>query len=88
MIVEVNDLEADPDDPTRTIARGWVDEGHVLERVTLGTVLIVAARAVWSAYGCVIDRATVTVPEEEAGTIDEITVLVDMSTWRQAEDHR
>jgi len=87
MIIEVDDLESDPGDPARILARGWVDDGHRLEQATVGRVLIVAARGGRSAFGSVLARRTLAVPEIEAGSADEITVQVDMTTWQRSEDH-
>jgi|GEM_PF-5315700 len=88
MIIEIDDLEPYPGDPARILARGWVDDGHHLEQATVGRVLIAAAEGGRSAYGSVLARRTLHVPEVEAGTADEITVQVDMTTWQRSGDHQ
>jgi hypothetical protein len=88
MIIQVGDLKPDPSDPARALARGRVEDGHRLERATAGTQLIVAAPTAGSGYGRVLARRTLPAPEIAAGTADEITVQVDMTTWHQTGDHR
>jgi hypothetical protein len=73
----------DLEDPTvGAFATGYVDLGHGLETVAPGSVLIVADEGAGSAFGYVIGRCR---PDRSA-PCDEITVGVDLATWRDAGD--
>jgi len=63
------------------VATGYVSLGHGLDTVTPGSVLVVADEGAGSAFGYVIARCRM-----DSAPCDEITVGVDLATWRHAEE--
>ena len=82
LLVDAREFAPPREDPSvGAVATGYVSLGHGLETVVPGSVLIVADEEAGSAFGYVIARC-----RSDSAPSDEITVGVDLATWRHAEE--